>query len=79
MRAGAWARVEGWIPEVSDVSVATDRRVRCVADGERCLKAERTLRVRRALGGGRVWSVRRRVADARRNISLLGEAGGRGA
>ena len=69
LRAGAWVRMECWAPEVSVTSVETDRRVLCCVGGGCRLRAKRALKVRRAEGCGRGWSVRRRVADDGRNIS----------
>ena len=69
LRAGAWVRMECWAPEVSVTSVETDCRVRYWAGGECRLRAKRALKVRRAEGCGRGWSIRRRVADDGRNIS----------
>ena len=69
LRAGACVRVECRTPEVSVVIAATDRRVWYAVGDVCCLRAGKTLRLRRTEGGGRGWSVRRRVADDRRNIS----------
>ena len=76
--AGAWIRIECWVPAVSVATVATDRRVGYCVGGVRRLSTERTSVVRKAEGGEIVWGVNRRVTDERRNISP-DETEGRGA